>query len=127
MRRVLFVFLLGVLSLSAADFSGKWAGELRAIKSEADRHNPDTHFLVLEQKGTTVTGTAGAMREAQFDIENVKLSGSRLTFEITLKGPGITVAYDLQLSGDTITGSIVSKRGPVLEGKLRFKREKSAD
>ena len=123
MRRVLFVFLLAVLSLSAADFSGKWAGELRKIKSEARRPDVDTHYLVLEQRGTTVTGTAGAQREAQFDIQNVKLNGSRLTFEITLEGPGITVAYDLQLSGDTITGSIVSKRGPVLEGKLRVKRE----
>jgi hypothetical protein len=123
MRRILFVLLLTVLSLSAADFSGKWAGELRATKSEADRPNPDTHYLVLEQKGTTVTGTAGAMREAQFDIQKVRLNGSRLTFEITLEGPGITVAYDLQLSGDTITGTVVSKRGPVLEGKLRFKRE----
>jgi hypothetical protein len=123
MGRVLFIFLLTVLSLSAADFSGKWAGELRAIKSEADRPNPDTHYLVLQQNGTTVTGTAGAMRQAQFAIQNVKLNGSRLTFEITVEGPGITVAYDLQLSGDTITGSIVSKRGPVLEGKLRFKRE----
>ncbi len=123
MRRVLFVFLLAVLSLSAADFSGRWTGELRATKSEAQRPNPDTHYLVLEQNGKTVTGTAGAQREAQFDIQNVKLDGSRLTFEITLEGPGITVAYDLQLSGDTITGSIVSKRGPVLEGKLRFKRE----
>lgn len=123
MRRFLFVFLLTVLSLSAAGFSGKWAGELRKIKSEADRPDVDAHYLVLEQKGATVTGTAGAQREAQFDIQNVKLNGSRLTFEITLEGPGITVAYDLQLSGDTITGSIVSKRGPVLEGKLRFKRE----
>lgn len=123
MRRILFVLLLAVMSLSAADFSGKWAGELRATKSEATRPNPDTHYLVLEQKGTTVTGTAGAMREAQFDIQNVNLNGSRLTFEITLKGPGITVAYDLQLAGDTITGTIVSKRGPLLEGKLRFKRE----
>ncbi len=123
MKRVPFLLLLAVLSLSAADFSGKWAGELRATKSEAQRPNPDTHYLVLEQQGTTVTGTAGAQREAQFDIQNVKLNGSRLTFEITLEGPGITVAYDLQLSGDTITGSIVSKRGPVLEGKLRFKRE----
>jgi hypothetical protein len=123
MRPVLFVLLSTVLSLSAADFSGKWAGELRKIKSEADRPDVDTHYLVLEQKGTTVTGTAGAQREAQFDIQNAKLNGSRLTFEITLEGPGITVAYDLQLSGDTITGSIVSKRGPVLEGKLRFKRE----
>lgn len=123
MKRFFFVLLLTVLSLSAADFSGRWAGELRATKSEADRPNPDTHFLVLEQNGTAVTGTAGAMRDAQFDIQNVKLNGSRLTFEITLAGPGITVAYDLQLSGDTITGTIVSKRGPVLEGKLRFKRE----
>jgi hypothetical protein len=123
MRRVLFVLFLAVLSLSAADFSGKWKGELRKIKSEADRPDVDTHFLVLNQKGATVTGTAGAMREAQFDIQNVKLNGSRLTFEITLEGPGITVAYDLQLSGDTITGTIVSKRGPVLEGKLSFKRE----
>jgi hypothetical protein len=40
-----------------------------------------------------------------------------------LKGPGIKVAHDLQLSGDTITRSIGSKRGLVLEAKLRFKRE----
>ncbi len=123
MRRVLFVLLLSVVGLSAADFSGKWAGELRATKSEAERPNPDTHYLVLEQNGPTVTGTAGPMRDAQFDIQNAKLDGSRLTFEITLEGPGITVAYDLRLSGDTITGTIVSKRGPVLEGTLRFQRE----
>ncbi len=123
MKRVLILLLLAALGVSAADFSGRWAGELRKIKSEAQRPDVDTHYLVLEQNGTTVTGTAGAQREAQFDIENVKLEGSRLRFEITLQGPGITVAYDLQLSGDTITGTIVSKRGPVLEGKLRFKRE----
>jgi hypothetical protein len=123
MKRVLLFLLLSVLGLSAADFSGRWAGELRATKSEAQRPNPDTHFLVLEQNGATVTGTAGAMREAQFDIRNVKLDGSRLTFEIMIEGPGIRVAYDLVLSGDTITGTVVSKEGPVLEGTLSFKRE----
>jgi hypothetical protein len=35
-------------------------------------------YLLFEQNCATVTGTAGAQREAQFDIENLKPNGSRL-------------------------------------------------
>ncbi len=123
MKRVLSMFLLTMLSLSAADFSGKWTGQLKKIKGGPDSPDVDEHYLVLEQKGTTVTGTAGPQRDAQFKIQNVKIDGARLMFDVSIPGAGLTVAYDLSLSNDAIAGSMISKQGPEIEAKLSFKRE----
>ncbi len=71
MWRLLFLLLFTVLSLSAADFSGKWAGELRKIESEADRRGyalPDAGA-----EGHDGNGHGRRQRDAPFDIENVKL------------------------------------------------------
>ena len=122
-KRMSFVLLLAVGILSAADFSGHWAGKLFKIKGGPDGPDVDDHYLVLRQTGSTVTGTAGPTRDDRFEIQNARIDGARLTFDISIPEAGMKIAYELQQSGNALTGSMVSREGPEIQAKLRFQRE----
>jgi hypothetical protein len=118
MRYIPVLLLLASMALPAADLSGNWPGTLETARG-ADSHN-----LTLSQSGGAITGTITFLNRKS-DIQNVKLEGQRLTFEITMSGANPWVlAYDLQISGDEITGALSAKQGPFPGGKVRFKRAK---
>jgi len=118
MKQILVLLLFSALALSAADLSGSWPGMLETAKGV------DDHNLTLRQSGNTLTGTI-AFSRGKWDIQNVKLDGQKLTFEIMLTGATPWVLYyDLQVTGDEITGKVSAKQGPFPGGKVKFKREK---
>jgi len=118
MRYITVLLLLASMALPAADLSGNWPGTLETSRG-ADSHN-----LALSQSGAAITGTV-TFSNRKWDIQNAKLDGQRLTFEVTMSGANPWVlSYDLQVSGDEITGRLSAKQGPFPGGKVRFKRAK---
>ena len=113
MRRLLFLLISAVLTVAAADLSGKWQGTL-----ETDR-GTDQHSLALQQNGNAVTGTV-AFSDGKWEIRNAKLTGTKLGFEITV-GSWV-LHYDLQVSGNEISGTVKADSGPFPGGKVRFQR-----
>jgi hypothetical protein len=114
----LLVLLFSVLALSAADLSGNWPGMLETARGV------DDHNLTLRQSGNTLTGTI-AFSRGKWDLQNVKLDGQKLTFDVTMSGASPWVlSYDLQVAGDEIAGKVSAKQGQFPGGKVRFKREK---
>ena len=118
LKRILMLLLFAVWALPAADLSGSWPGMLETARAV------DDHNLTLRQSGNTLTGTI-AFSRGKWDIQNVKLDGQKLSFEITLTGATPWVLYyELQVTGDEIAGKVSSKQGQFPGGKVKFKREK---
>jgi hypothetical protein len=91
-------FAITFLPLAAEDLSGKWSG------TATSDHGTETVLLLLKISGSEVTGSIGPRDERQFPIENGRLDGGKLTFQ--LKGPeGATFQVELALDGDGLKGS----------------------
>lgn len=134
MRTLLSILLLAVAVLAAgsglvmgADISGKWAGSVEFKTPDGDTDSGGA-YAVLKQNGQEVTGTAGPEEEQQFAIENGKLEGKKLTFQLSLPGDAgsrvfklsLTLASDDQMEGD-IEG--LTNNGAKLTGKLKLTRK----
>lgn len=118
MKHILPILLLSTLAASAADLSGNWPGMLQTARGV------DDHNLILRQSGGALAGTI-AFSKGKWDIQDAKLDGGKLTFHIALAGsvPWL-LYYELQVSGDEISGTVTSKQGPFSGGKVKFKRER---
>ena len=81
----------------------------------------EDYHLTLVQNGEAVSGTVGPSN-ADFEIKKAQFDGKKLTFEITVAE--FVVEFRLELSGGELAGTMQSRKGPEILGKLRFKREK---
>jgi hypothetical protein len=63
-----------------ADLSGNWTG--KADLTMNDERSTVPVFMSLKQDGATVTGTAGETKSEQHPIQNGKVEGDTLTFQI---------------------------------------------
>jgi hypothetical protein len=114
------LFTLTAVTLSAADATGKWTGQL--FPSDGDGTGRPAH-LVLKQDGATLTGTAGPDAGEQHPIQNGKAEDGRLTFDVPTGGT--VMKFSLKQVGDDITGDIEREReGQKQTAKLSVKREK---
>src|SRR5689334_3480587 len=87
MKRIALLVLLSATCL-LADVSGKWAG---AAQDDQER----TLYFILKQDGATLTGTAGPREDEQHAMQNAKVEGDRITFEVPVGNKG-TIAFDLK-------------------------------
>jgi len=115
-------FCLIALALPGADLSGRWSGTMEKIKGGAAGGPVEQYQLTLKQDGGTITGTVGPGK-ANWEIQNAKLKGSTLTFETSIAGGKFLVAYELHLRGSDLTGTMTGRKGPPVQGKLRFTRQ----
>jgi len=94
-RKMAVVFLL-VVSAMAGDptgnLTGKWSG---AFKVDGGDHEVPQLFI-LKQQGKTLTGTGGPNASEQYPIENGRVDGDHVTFELTTGEWKFT--YDLRQS-----------------------------
>ncbi|HEY2017828.1 MAG TPA: hypothetical protein VGH38_30190 [Bryobacteraceae bacterium] len=123
--RKLFVCLLVLcaLTLSAADIdvTGKWTGSFEV--SGPDGQKSSTALLVLTQKGTEITGTAGPNEDQQSSIQKGKLEGDKLTLEV--EDNGTLIRFALMVAGDRITGDArPADSADARSAKLDVKRTK---
>jgi len=112
------------MTCRAADLSGMWAGTMEAVDRPEGRLT-DKHYFDVKQSGDVISGTLGPKREGPWTVQGLKLNGGKLVFEVvTSKAPNaLVLIYDLQVSGDEMSGRIEAKdRG--IKWKLTLKKEK---
>ncbi len=102
MRNVLMAVFFWSCSILAADFSGKWSGALTS-----DEDGPRLLYLVLKQDGDRVTGSGGPDASGQRPLQNGKVQGDVLTFEIST-GNG-TMVFELKATDDVMSGGVQFK------------------
>jgi hypothetical protein len=120
--------LTGVLALlslawtaAAADLTGKWTGTWESV-GNARGTITDAHQTTLKQDGTTITGTTGPRAEVQWEIQNAKLEGNKLTFNSA--AGQLQLAFALEVDGDSMAGTVTATNRPGISWKMAVKREK---
>src|SRR5918993_789092 len=114
----LLALLLTACSAVAADVTGTWRGTLKPEGRDAT-----PAVLVLQQEGSTITGTAGENDEDRQPISRGTIKDDVVTFEVAV---GETVMkFDLKLTGKELTGGVVRERaGQQLKATLQVQRTK---
>jgi hypothetical protein len=112
----LAVFVSASSPAAAADapFTGTWSGSFE-IHFADGRINNETAWLVLEQSGKSVTGTAGPKADQQSQIHAGVASRNQLTFDAD-STQGKTLKVTLKREGDRLEGEATGEIG---EDKVR--------
>jgi hypothetical protein len=100
MKLLLTACLLMGLTLSAADVSGTWAGKYDVVIGDGQTMKGKV-TLNLTQTGSELTGNVGS-DEGQMKIQNGKVEGDKVTFEVQTEGPKIV--FDLRVERDRLVG-----------------------
>ncbi len=103
-RLTLLALLVAAPVLQAqTDLTGTWTGAFVMILDGGEARN-DTAVMVLTQKGTEVSGTAGPNLDQQWPIlKGGKIDGAAVTFGVQTDGPLIEFTLKLvdgRLKGD---------------------------
>ena len=104
MRNTLLAGLLTTLAVFGADISGTWKGQV----NRPDGQLESTAVLQLRQNGNRVSGDIGSGSSDTAPIENAKLDGNKLYFEVT--GDSSTFRVTLDVAADAMKGSVVRVR-----------------
>jgi hypothetical protein len=100
-------------AIAAEDFTGKWSGTFSGIGPDGTEQTENI-LMVLVHKGTELTGTAGPSADNQRKIENGKVDGDKLSFEVpggadTPGGPRVTIT--LTYADGHLKGDFIAERG----------------
>lgn len=116
------MLLFAAMALSAADISGKWSGSF-TMTGPGGEDQQDTAFVILQQKGTELTGSGGPDESRQWPILKGKVEGNKITFEVQSDGPLYKV--ECMLVGDHIKGDVtVVQEGQTAKAKVDVTRVK---
>jgi len=118
----LCIFLVAAMTASAADITGKWSGSF--VLQAPDGEHADNAFVIIQQKGTELTGSGGPDESRQWPMQNGKIEGDKITFEVTADGPVYKI--EAKLEGDHIKGNVTAKtpEGETLTAKMDLTRVK---
>lgn len=92
------VLVLAAATALAADFSGSWLGAVAGPNS--DGH---TVTFVFKQDGAKLTGTVQGEQGTPVAIQNGKIDGKKISFDVVLAGVTISHAGAINDAGDEIT------------------------
>jgi len=114
------LWLPWLLPSIAGSVTGTWSGKWDLPAAAGDQ----PHYMVLQQQGDTVSGTAGPSADQQFDIRDGKAAGDKLTFEVALPD-GQVMRFEFKVEGETLTGQAqIEAGGRSMTVKLSAKRVK---
>src|ERR1051325_5942865 len=101
--RTLLCILIAALALVGADsnISGKWSGSFIITTPEGEQKEA-TALMILNQKGSEITGTVGPNEDEQFPIVKGTIEGDKISLEV--EHEGATVKFALVLANDRIKG-----------------------
>jgi hypothetical protein len=85
----------------ASDLTGKWSGSFQITRSDGETKDSQV-FMELKQTGAQLTGTAGPNAGKQWPIQNGKIDGDKLSFEVQSDGP--LIKFELTLSNEHLKG-----------------------
>jgi hypothetical protein len=97
MRLIVMLMVCAGLCL-AADVTGKWSGVLSLGSGEMPG------YMVLAQKGATVSGTAGGGPDGQHPIEKGTVEEEQVTIEAR-PGPAL-LKFVMKQQGDKLSGEV---------------------
>ena len=120
MGKLLLALAMAAMGLAGADLAGKWTGTIKLVNDQGEPETK-TAYLVLQQDGDKVTGTAGPDAGEQYAIQAGKVDNGHFTFQI----PEHSMKFDLVPSADEMTGEITREEdGKIEKAKISVKREK---
>ncbi len=130
--RLFFVCMLLVAlayPAAAADISGKWSGSVE-FKTPDGGTDGGGAFAVFKQSGQTITGGAGQNEDEQAPIENGKLVGNKLTFQVSLpgdSGPRVFKVSMVLVNPNRLEGDVEgpTNSGEKIAGKITMERKPS--
>lgn len=111
-------------ALMAADVSGKWTGNVE-VEDPAGGSTVNTQVRAeLRQKADAITGTIGRQEDQEAEsIQNARLDGKRLTFEVSSAETNGLIRFALTLDGDRLDGEMSgSMDGAAITGKVHLQR-----
>jgi hypothetical protein len=91
----------------AADVTGKWEGTLTSQRPDGTSGS-DTALLILEQKGTTVTGTVGGSETDRHPITSGAIDGNKITLQAKNSRNEREYKIELTVDGDDMKGNMTS-------------------
>jgi hypothetical protein len=100
MRRIAALVVLLAVSAMASDVTGKWSGSFKVNGGDHDV----PQLFVFKQDAKTLTGSGGPNAGEQYPIENGRIEGNDLKFELTTGE--WKFAYDLRLTQDALHGDL---------------------
>jgi hypothetical protein len=100
----ILALLAGIVAvcMAAGDVSGNWSGTFTDTENQSH-----SIYMVFKQDGATLTGSGGPDAEKQHPMQNGKIDGDKLTFEVPAGGG--TFYFDLKLAGNEIKGDLELK------------------
>jgi len=114
------VVLLASAMLAAENLSGKWSGSFNITMDGETRE--DSAYMVLKHNDTEITGTAGPSSDQQWPIENGKIEGDKVTFDVKTDGP--VIKFELTLVEGRLKGEANAEfEGKSLKAAVDVKRE----
>ena len=103
-RLVSFILFCAALAAHAQpNVSGRWQGSFD-IPGPGGAVQRDTAFLILQQTGTQITGSAGRSEDMQTPLHDGLFRNDAIAFAVDVR-PGTTVRFKLQLQGDHLRGT----------------------
>lgn len=97
----MLTFFACVLSLTAADVSGKWSGSYDVLMSDGQIMKGKV-LMFLTQSGSDLTGTVGSDESEQTKIDKGHVEGDAITFETQTEGP--LMKFTLHIEDEHIRG-----------------------
>jgi hypothetical protein len=120
MKKLVISLVCAALAI-AADTTGTWTGKVDVGNPGDDPTIPMA--LILQQKGSELTGTAGGDVSHQYPIEKAEVNGDSIRFQVTT-GPTVLI-FDLRQDKDVMAGTAKLQRGgtTVHEGSASLRRK----
>jgi hypothetical protein len=130
MRLFFACMLLAALAFPAAsaDIGGVWIGSVEFKTPDGGTENGDA-FAEFKQSGQTITGRAGQSETECAPIENGKLTGTKLYFQVSLpgdSGPRVFTVNMVLVNADKLEGGFegLTNSGEKVAGKITLDRRK---
>ena len=99
-------------ALAAEDFSGKWSGSFTGTDPGSGQQMTENVLMVLTHKGAELTGTAGPNADRQWKIQNGKVDGNKVAFDVQGgDGEAVLLKFTMTFADGHLKGDIAARRG----------------
>jgi len=103
MKKTIAVVLLLAMNAMAGDLTGKWSGAFKVAGGDHDV----PQLFIFKEDGSKLTGSGGPNLGEQYPIENGRVDGDRVRFELTTGEWRFT--YNLKASEEKMVGDLELK------------------
>jgi hypothetical protein len=90
-----------------ADVTGKWQGTLTSTRSDGSTAE-DTALVILEQRGSKLSGTVGSNENDRHPITSGSIDGNKISLQAKNANNEREYTIELTVEGDAMKGSLTS-------------------